>query len=335
DERWAGWARVDVQPGLATNPVTIDLFPCGTLRVDVRADSSPPLEAALLTIWEGSLDTAAAEQREALGEYFSSVSIMTRASSSRPCPAAFARRYMPLGSYTVRVRSAGCADHTEQIELRQGEQRIEVVLTRTEVAVGRIDGRVVPRSGLRPAIECIAWCQLTGDDKLGTQRTVDLEWTERDGRWSATFAFENLLQREYHVWITTGMRVPREVAGPNFEPRDFSVQPGGPALEFELLEPPIARQLEVLVHDSATGEPLAVFTVAALLPATGKEPQPVDGANGVALVELRGGLEGGQLWVSAPGHAPLYTDLTVTEDADGSLHATVRLDPGWGAPVRS
>ena len=120
---------------------------------------------------------------------------------------AFSQRHLALGSYTMRDRSAGCADHIEHVELRQGEQQIGVILSRTADANGRIEGRVVPRSGQRPAVECIAWSMLNGDSGPGSQRTANLDWTERDGRWSATFAFENLLDREYRVWITRGMQV--------------------------------------------------------------------------------------------------------------------------------
>ena len=334
DGRWAGWASVDVRPGLASEPVAIELFPCGTLRVDVRAGSSPPLAEALVAIWEGALDAAELEQHEPMAEGFLSHSVSSRASNAERRPLAFHHRHLPLGTYTLRARSAGCADQVELVELRQGEQRIEVVLARTVDASGRIEGRVVPRSGQRPAVDCIAWLMLSGDDAAGSQRTIDLNWTERDGRWTATFAFENLLEREYRVWITLGMRVPRDVAEPSYEPRDFHVRPGGPSVEFELIEPPRARQLEVLAQDAATGDPLALFHVAAFLPASGKEPQPVEGTDGHALVELRGELEGGRLWVTAAGHAPLFTELPAAPDADGVLRATVRLDPGWGAPVQ-
>jgi len=334
DDLWAGWARVVVPPGLALDPVTIGLFPCGSLRVDVSAGREPPLEEALLAIWKGALDAAALEEREPLGEFMASNSFMRRSADEAPRPLAFSHRHLPIGSYTVRVRSNGCADHIEVIDLRQGEQRIDVLLARTREANGRIEGCVAPRSGRRPAVECIAWCQLSGEDVSHSQRNVDLEWTETDGRWSATFVFENLLEEEYRVWITMGMGVSRDVPAPSYEPRSLHVRPGGPVIEFESIEPPPAQELEVLAQDATTGEPLAAFQVMAFLPGTGKEPRPTDGKKGRALVELRGELDGGRMWVTAPGHAPVYTDLPTGPDADGTLRATVRLDPGWGAPLQ-
>lgn len=345
DRRWVGRAAVEPRPGPDPVEVAIELHPCGSLDLKIRADAAPELEGAEFALWAGELDAVEASEREPIASGMTSLSIQgsflglqgrPRGSRTAPSSLDMSVSYLEVGTYTLLVRSSGCDDHRETVEVVQGSRVHPIVLHRSESSNGRLGGRVRTRSGMPPEVDLVAWIDPQGESGANAMRMAELEVAPGPGPWEASFEFTGLPDREYRMWITRAPHVPRDTTRrPRFEGRDRRVHLGDAPVEFLLLDDEAKHPFEVEVLDRGSGDPLDAFRVAVIQPALGKEPPIVDGRQGLARLELVGDLTGAFLWISAEGYAPhAFGSLPSTPDEDGVLRTTIDLLAGWGAPVQ-
>ena len=186
DGLWAGEA--EVASGEGVYPETVEVELVERARLELRLVSATPLADPAVTLEALSDGTRRSMKRGDRG---------ARDGGEETC--GFELGAIPAGEHRVLVRIEGAELPRAVVRLAAGE----VVRRDLEVGsislVGRVRGELRSDSG---SFRELTQIQLSGAGRLFQEQP---EWRERDGRWVAPFAFENVPPGDYELRL-----VPRE-----------------------------------------------------------------------------------------------------------------------------